>query len=181
MSLAITPLGPSFVGEVSGVDFSRPIDAATLAAIVAAMDTYAVCVFRATGLDDDAHIAFSRQLGKLEHAPRLFGKKLTRFEQPELFDAGNLDASGNILSDQRRRVYNKGNALWHTDSSFNAQRSSYSLLLAHEVPPAGGDTQFADMRAAYDALPAELKTKIEDVWAEHWLWYSRMLAGYPEP
>ena len=72
--------------------------------------------------------------------------------------------------------------MWHTDSSFNPHRSSYSLLLAHEVPPVGGDTQFADMRAAYDcASPLALKAKIEDLWAEHWLWHSRMLAGYPEP
>jgi alpha-ketoglutarate-dependent 2,4-dichlorophenoxyacetate dioxygenase len=71
--------------------------------------------------------------------------------------------------------------LWHTDSSFNPHRASYSLLLAHEVPPAGGDTQFADMRSAYDALPAAIRSNIEDLWAEHWLWHSRMLAGYPEP
>jgi alpha-ketoglutarate-dependent 2,4-dichlorophenoxyacetate dioxygenase len=181
MTLDAKPLGPSFVAEVTGVDYSRPIDAATLAEIVSAMDRYAVCVFRATALSDESHIAFSYQLGKLEHAPRLFGKNVTRFGYPELFDAGNLDADGNILVDERRRVYNKGNALWHTDSSFNAHRASYSLLLAHEVPPVGGDTQFADTRAAYDALPAELKAKIEDLWAEHWLWHSRMLAGYPEP
>ena len=181
MTLDAKPLGPSFVAEVSGVDFSRPIDASTLAEIVTAMDRYAVCVFRATGLTDESHIAFSRQLGELEHAPRLFGKNITRFAHPELFDAGNLDAQGRILVDERRRLYNKGNALWHTDSSFNAHRSSYSLLLAHEIPPTGGDTHFADARAAYDALPAELQAKIEDLWAEHWLWHSRMLAGYPEP
>jgi alpha-ketoglutarate-dependent 2,4-dichlorophenoxyacetate dioxygenase len=181
MTLDAHCLGPSFVAEVSGVDFSRPIDPATLAQIVAAMDSYAVCVFRGTALKDESHIAFSRQLGKLEHAPRLFGKNVTRFQHSELFDAGNLDADGNILIDERRRIYNKGNALWHTDSSFNPHRSAYSLLLAHEVPPVGGDTQFADMRAAYDELPDELKAKIEDLWAEHWLWHSRMLAGYPEP
>jgi alpha-ketoglutarate-dependent 2,4-dichlorophenoxyacetate dioxygenase len=181
MALDIKTIGPSFVAEVSGVDFSRPIDANTLAAIIAAMDRYAVCVFRATALKDASHIAFSRLLGKLEHAPRLFGKSITRFDRPELFDAGNLDASGQILVDERRRIYNKGNALWHTDSSFNPHRSSYSLLLAHEVPPVGGDTQFADVRAAYDSLPAALRTKIENLWAEHWLWHSRMLAGYPQP
>jgi alpha-ketoglutarate-dependent 2,4-dichlorophenoxyacetate dioxygenase len=181
MNLAVKTLGPSFVAEVAGVDFSRPLDPGSLAEVVAAMDRYAVCVFRATGLDDTAHIAFSRQLGKLEHAPKLFGKSMARFEQPELFDAGNLDPSGKILIDDRRRVYNKGNALWHTDSSFNTHRASYSLLLAHEVPPVGGDTEFADMRAAYDALPAELQAKIENLVAEHWLWHSRMLAGYPEP
>jgi alpha-ketoglutarate-dependent 2,4-dichlorophenoxyacetate dioxygenase len=181
MALQFTPQGPDFCAEVSGVDFSRSIDEPTLAAIVGGMDRYAVCVFRKTGLDDERHIAFSRLLGKLEHSPKLFGKSVTRFEHPELFDAGNLDASGNILADERRRSYNKGNALWHTDSSFNPHRSSYSLLLAHEVPPAGGDTHFADMRAAYDALSVEMKAKIEGLVAEHWLWHSRMLAGYPEP
>ena len=181
MALKFAPMGPEFCAEVSGVDFSRPIDEPTLAGILAGMDRYGVCVYRNTGLDDERHIAFSRLLGKLEHAPKLFGKNVTRFEHPELFDAGNLDAGGNILVDERRRLYNKGNALWHTDSSFNPHRSSYSLLLAHEVPPSGGDTHFADMRAAYDALPAEMKAKIEDLVAEHWLWHSRMLAGYPEP
>jgi len=181
MTLEAKAVGPSFAAEVTGVDFSRPLDSSAVAEIVAAMDRYAVCVFRGTALNDDSHIAFSRLLGKLEHAPRLFGKGFARFDQPELFDAGNLDASGNILVDERRRVYNKGNALWHTDSSFNAHRASYSLLLAHAVPPVGGDTQFADMRAAHDALPAALQAKIEPLWAEHWLWHSRMLAGYPEP
>jgi alpha-ketoglutarate-dependent 2,4-dichlorophenoxyacetate dioxygenase len=181
MALTFDPSGPSFCAEVGGVDFSRPIVTATLAEILAGMDRFAVCVYRKTGLNDPSHIEFSRQLGRLEHAPKLFGKKVTRFAYPELFDAGNLDASGNILVDERRRLYNKGNALWHTDSSFNPHRSAYSLLLAHEVPPTGGDTQFADMRAAYDALPVEMKERIEGLTAEHWLWYSRMLAGYPEP
>lgn len=181
MALTCSTLAPSFIAEVSGVDFSRPIDTATLREIIAAMDQYAVCVYRNTGLNDASHIAFSRLLGELETAPSLFGKKLKRFAYPELFDAGNLDASGNILVDERRRQYNKGNALWHTDSSFNQHRSTYSLLLAHEVPPVGGDTHFADMRAAYAALSAEMKAKIEDLTVEHWLWHSRMLAGYPEP
>jgi len=181
MTLDFHPAGPSFCAEVTGVDFSRPIDAATLAAIVDGMDRYAVCVYRATGLDDERHIQFSRLLGELEHAPKLFDKTVSGREHPELFDAGNLDASGNILTDARRRLYNKGNALWHTDSSFNPHRSAYSLLLAHEVPPAGGDTEFADMRAAYDALPASMQARIENLVAEHWLWHSRMLAGYPEP
>ena len=181
MTLKFIPAGPSFCAEVEGVDFSRAIDAATLAEIVAGMDRYAVCVYRKTGLDDQRHVQFSRLLGRLEMAPKLFGKTASRFALPELFDAGNLDASGNILADGRRRLYNKGNALWHTDSSFNPHRSAYSLLLAHAVPPVGGDTEFADMRAAYDALPASMQARIEDLVAEHWLWHSRMLAGYPEP
>jgi len=179
--LQIQAAAPSFVAEVSGVDFSRPISSETLAQIKDAMARYAVCVFRATGLEDESHIAFSRLLGELELAPRLFGTNRSRFRYPELFDAGNLDVQGRILEDERRRTYNKGNTLWHTDSSFNHRRASYSLLLAHEVPPNGGDTEFADTRTAYEALPAAMLTQIEDLWAEHWLWYSRMLAGYPEP
>ena len=181
MPLTATTLAPSFVAEIGGVDFSRPVGAALLREIVDALDAYAVCVFRATGLDDESHIAFSRLLGTLEHAPSFFGKGVKRFEHPELFDAGNIDARGNILVDERRRLYNKGNALWHTDSSFNQHRSAYSLLLSHEVPPTGGDTEFADMRAAYAALPAATKDKIENLTVEHWLWHSRVLAGYPQP
>jgi len=180
-TLQVSTAGPSFLAEVSGVDFSQPIDAATLEQIKDAMARYGVCVFRGTALTDESHIAFSRLLGDLEQAPRLFGGARTRFRYPELFDAGNLDVEGNILQDERRRTYNKGNALWHTDSSFNPHRASYSLLLAHEVPPTGGDTQLADTRAAYDALAPGIKAMIEDLWAEHWLWHSRMLAGYPEP
>jgi len=182
MAVTFTPLHPLFAAEVGGVDFSRPVDAATMRQIVAGMDRHAVCVFRRTALTDETHIAFSRLFGDLEYAPRLFGRSLApRFRYPELFDAGNLDAAGNILADERRRMYNKGNALWHTDSSFNPHRSAYSLLLAHETPPSGGDTQFADMRAAYDALPPAMKERIEGLVAEHWLWHSRQLAGYPEP
>ena len=181
MITAVSADGSPFVAEVAGVDFSKPLDPESLAQVVAAMDRFGVCVFRNTGLTDEAHVAFSRSLGALELAPRFFGKGNPRFAHPELFDAGNLDASGNILTDERRRTYNKGNALWHTDSSFNAHRASYSLLLAHEVPPVGGDTQFADMRAAYDALPAQLQDRCDPLIAEHWLWHSRMLAGYPAP
>jgi len=180
-SLTIRPLHPLFAAEVQGVDFSRPVDAETFGAVVAAMDRYAVCVFRATSLTDESHIAFSRLFGDLEHAPKLFGTRMARFRHPELFDAGNLDATGNILVDERRRVYNRGNALWHTDSSFNSHRSAYSLLLAHEIPPEGADTQFADMRAAYDELPLAMKQRLAGLVAEHWLWHSRRLAGYPEP
>jgi alpha-ketoglutarate-dependent 2,4-dichlorophenoxyacetate dioxygenase len=181
MTLQTTQLGNGFIAEVRGVDFAQPVAAATVEQIVSALDTYGVCVFRATALNDRSHIAFSRLLGELELAPRLFNAGVTRFDHPELFDAGNLDRQGRILLDDRRRMYNKGNALWHTDSSFNPRRSAYSLLLAHQVPPSGGDTQFANMRAAYAALPASTQTLVEDLVAEHWLWHSRMVAGYPPP
>jgi len=180
MALTARPLHPLFAAEISGVDFSRGVDPETFEEIRVAVHRYGVCVFRGTGLTDESHIALSRLFGELEQAPR-FSIARRRFRYPELFDAGNLDPDGNILSDERRRMYNKGNQLWHTDSSFNQHRSAYSLLLAHEVPPVGGDTHFADMRVAYEALPEDRKAQIEDLVAEHWLWHSRMLAGYPEP
>ena len=114
-------------------------------------------------------------------APKLFSAQRARFAHPELFDAGNVDRNGQILLDERRRLYNKGNALWHTDSSFNPRRAAYSLLLAHRVPPVGGDTEFANMRAAYAELPAATQSAIDELIAEHWLWHSRLLAGYPPP
>ena len=181
MSLDVEELGSGFVAQIHGVDFAQPLELDTLAEVRAVLDRYGVAVFRATGLDDHGHVAFSRQFGELELAPRLFGAQRARFAHPELFDAGNVDRDGQILLDERRRLYNKGNALWHTDSSFNPRRAAYSLLLAHRVPPTGGDTEFANMRAAYAALPEATRTMIDDLIAEHWLWHSRSLAGYPAP
>jgi alpha-ketoglutarate-dependent 2,4-dichlorophenoxyacetate dioxygenase len=181
MTLTVKELGSGFVAEVHGVDFARPVQADTIAAITGVLDRYGVAVFRATGLDDQRHVDFSRQFGELELAPKLFGAQRARFQHPELFDAGNVDRDGQILVDERRRLYNKGNALWHTDSSFNPRRAAYSLLLAHRVPPVGGDTEFANMRAAYAELPQATRSAIDELVAEHWLWHSRLLAGYPTP
>ncbi|HTB66915.1 MAG TPA: TauD/TfdA family dioxygenase [Steroidobacteraceae bacterium] len=181
MTLTVNALGDDFVAEVHGVDFARPVAPATIVAITDVLNRYGVAVFRETGLDDQRHVAFSRQFGELELAPQLFGAQRARFAHPELFDAGNVDRNGQILLDERRRLYNKGNALWHTDSSFNPRRAAYSLLLAHRVPPVGGDTQFANMRAAYAQLPPATQSAIEDLIVEHWLWHSRLLAGYPPP
>jgi alpha-ketoglutarate-dependent 2,4-dichlorophenoxyacetate dioxygenase len=181
MTITVKELGSGFVAEVHGVDFAEPVAPQTIAEITAVLDRYGVAVFRATGLDDQRHIEFSRQFGELELAPKLFGPQRARFAHPELFDAGNVDRDGQILVDERRRLYNKGNALWHTDSSFNPRRAAYSLLLAHRVPPVGGDTEFANMRAAYAALPEATRGAIDELVAEHWLWHSRLLAGYPTP
>jgi alpha-ketoglutarate-dependent 2,4-dichlorophenoxyacetate dioxygenase len=181
MTIGIHELARGFVAEVHGVDFTQAIAESTIVEITRVLDRYGVAVFRDTGLDDRRHIAFSRRFGELELAPRLFGPRGARFDHPELFDAGNVDRDGQILLDERRRLYNKGNALWHTDSSFNPRRAAYSLLLSHQVPPTGGDTEFADMRAAYAALPAATRDRIDGLVAEHWLWHSRAQAGYPPP
>jgi alpha-ketoglutarate-dependent 2,4-dichlorophenoxyacetate dioxygenase len=185
MGISARPLHPPrFFGEVSGIDFSQALDAATARAIIALNDEYGVLLFPGTGLDDDGHVALSRLLGPLELAPKLFAKdedNRRRLKLPELFEAGNLDADGNIQRiDDRFRMFARGNRLWHTDSSFYQQRSKYSLLLAHFVPPGGADTEFADMRAAYDALSQSMKDRIEDLLCEHDVWHSRELAGFPD-
>jgi alpha-ketoglutarate-dependent 2,4-dichlorophenoxyacetate dioxygenase len=178
MALNIRPLHLTFGSEVSGADLGRPIGPELRAEIIAAMDRYGVCVYRSTGLTDEGHVAFSGIFGELMQAPRMGGAKV-RMPLPELFDAGNLNTEGEINTDEMLRTHKRGDRQWHTDTSFLQERSSYSLLLAHEVPEVGGDTEFADMRAAYAALPQAMKDRIEDLTAEHSIWYSRMTSGYP--
>jgi alpha-ketoglutarate-dependent 2,4-dichlorophenoxyacetate dioxygenase len=145
------------------------------------MDRYAVCVIRnERPVSDAEHVEFSRRLGPLLPMKMLtmVGKSNSRFAHPELIDIGNIDAEGRLLpEDDRRRAYNRGNLLWHTDASYDQARGVYSLLSCHSIPPGGADTEFADMRMAYDALPEKTKQKIEKLVVEHSIWYSRALAG----
>ncbi len=183
MALSAKPLHAEFAAEVSGVDLKQPVDAATFAEVVALMDRYGVCVYRGQNLNDEQHIAFSRNFGPLELRPTVRkAAKHLRFNHPELFDAGNIDVDGNILpEDDLQRAYSRGNKLWHTDSSHRQTRAAYSLLNAHVVPPIGADTEFVDMRIAYARLPEAMKARIEKLVCVHDVWYSRMLGGYPEP
>ena len=182
MSIEATQLHPLFFARVTGVDFSRAPDAASVARIVALSDRYGVLAFPETGLDDARHVAWSRALGPLELAPHFVGSPTTRrLSLPELFEAGNLGADVEITApDNRGRLFARGNKLWHTDSSFNPTLSKYSLLLAYVVPPGGADTEFADLRAAYDALPDARKAEIETLEVVHDMWHSRRLAGFPD-
>jgi alpha-ketoglutarate-dependent 2,4-dichlorophenoxyacetate dioxygenase len=145
------------------------------------MDRYAVCVIRnERPVSDSEHVEFSRRLGPLLPMKMLtmVGKSKSRFAHPEIIDIGNIDADGNLLpEDDRRRAYNRGNLLWHTDASYDQARGVYSLLSCHHVPPGGADTEFADMRAAYEALPERTRDRIEDLVVEHSVWHSRALAG----
>jgi alpha-ketoglutarate-dependent 2,4-dichlorophenoxyacetate dioxygenase len=145
------------------------------------MDRYAVCVIRNDKpISDAEHVEFSRRLGPLLPMKMLtmVGKSKSRFAHPEIIDIGNIDAEGRLLpEDDRRRAYNRGNLLWHTDASYDQARGVYSLLSCHSVPPGGADTEFADMRAAYDALSSEIKERIENLVVEHSIWHSRALAG----
>ena len=176
MTLTVKPILPRFGAEVSGVDLRGPLDAALQREIVDMMDRWGVCVYRNTGLDDETHVAFSRIFGHLELAPAPAGRP-PKFTRRELFDAGNLDANGEIMTNEHIIQHKKGDRLWHTDSSFMPLRSSYSLLLAHEVPGKGGETWFADTRSAYEDLPQSMKDRIDGLEAEHSLWWSRKQAG----
>src|SRR3954468_4202176 len=163
-----------FVTEINGLPRDVP-------AFRQMMDRYAVCVIRnPQPVSDAEHVEFSRQLGPLLPMKMLtmVGKSKWRFAFPELIDIGNIDAEGRLLpDDDRRRAYNRGNLLWHTDASYDQRRGVYSLLSCHSVPPGGADTEFADMRAAYDALPQATKDRIEGQVAEHSIWHSRAAAG----
>jgi alpha-ketoglutarate-dependent 2,4-dichlorophenoxyacetate dioxygenase len=167
------------VGEVSGIDISRPLAADEVAAIEAGMDRYAVLVFRDQTITDEQQMAFSRNFGRLEDAR---GGNITKPEDKRLQigmnDVSNLGKDGRPLDRfSRERAFNLGNMLWHSDSSFRAIPAKYSLLSARLVNPVGGNTEFADMRAAYDALDAPTKALIEDLVCEHSLMYSRGSLG----
>jgi len=179
--MQVIPLSKSFGARIIGAKLTDPTPELR-DACWAAFDEYAVCVFEDAGLGDAGHVAFSRLFGDLEMAPRITSTgRGPRCSLPELFDAGNIDADGNVLVDERRRLLNLGNRQWHTDSSFRPERSSYSMLLAHQIPPTGGETEFADMRAAYDALSDAMKRRIDGLEVAHSYWHSRQKVGYPEP
>jgi alpha-ketoglutarate-dependent 2,4-dichlorophenoxyacetate dioxygenase len=179
MNVSIRQIHPVFVGEVSGIDISRSLTAAEVAAIEAGMDRYAVLVFHDQTISDEQQMAFSRNFGSLEDAR---GGTITKPEDKRLQvgmnDVSNLGKDGRPLDRlSRERAFNLGNMLWHSDSSFRAVPAKYSLLSARVVNPTGGNTEFADMRAAYDALDGPTKALIEDLVCEHSLMYSRGSLG----
>lgn len=184
MSLAIRPADPArpdFVGEVSGIDLRRPVDAKDVAAIEAGMDRFAVLVFRDQPLDDDRQIAFSRNFGALEQATGDIQSVDQRRLSMEVNDISNLDRNEQVLArDDRRRLFSLGNMLWHSDSSFKPIPAKYSLLSARVVPPAGGNTEFADMRTAWDTLDDETKSAIADLVCEHSQIHSRGTLGFTD-
>ena len=181
MTLRLTALHPLFAAEAGGIDLRRPLDPATAREIEAAMDRHAVLVFRGQDIDDDQQMAFARALGPIEQTRATVDADKQRLKHREMNDISNLDEKGRILSaDDRRRMFNLGNQLWHSDSSFKATPAKYSMLHARVVPPEGGETEFADMRAAWDRLPARTQEQVRDLVCEHSLLYSRALLGFAE-
>jgi alpha-ketoglutarate-dependent 2,4-dichlorophenoxyacetate dioxygenase len=179
MSPSIRQIHPVFVGEVSGIDVTVPLSPSEVAAIEAGMDRYAVLVYHDQRLTDEQQMAFSVNFGPLEDAR---GGNITKPEDRRLRvgmnDVSNLGQDGRPLDrDARVRLFNLGNMLWHSDSSFRAVPAKYSILSARVVNPKGGNTEFADMRAAYDALDADTRELIENLVCEHSLMYSRGSLG----
>jgi alpha-ketoglutarate-dependent 2,4-dichlorophenoxyacetate dioxygenase len=179
--IQVKQLHPLFMGEVSGIDLRKPVDAATVAEIVAAADKYAVLVFHDQDITDEQQIAFSRLLGPLETTVRALRKDHAARLNLHVSDISNLDEKNRILAAQdRRRMNGLANRLWHTDSSFKRIPARYSLLSARTIPAEGGETEFADLRAAYDALPEKKKAEIENLVAEHSIVYSRHTIGFTD-
>jgi alpha-ketoglutarate-dependent 2,4-dichlorophenoxyacetate dioxygenase len=176
MSITVKPVTPDFVAEISGIDLARPLASANRDAIEDAINRYAVVVFRGQTLGDDQQIAFARHFGPIHSSAqraRHTGIK-HRLAANEIADISNLDGDGHVMqADHRRRLDWLANRLWHTDASFRAMPGALSMLYAHIVPDEGGETEFADLRAAYDALPDDTKAAIEGLVAEHSIWQSR--------
>jgi len=175
-------LHSGFAGELTGVDL-RALDERGLDAVRGLMDRHAVLVVRDQAITDEEQVAFARRLGG--ELVTTVGRRVIdanpRLKDPAMTDISNLDENERIMArDDRRRMYSLGNRLWHTDSSFQSPSARYSMLSAKEVPSKGGETEYADMRAAYDALPETLKAQIADLSAFHSIIYSRETIGFTE-
>ncbi len=182
MAISMRELHPGFVGEVIGVDIRRTLSAEEVAAIEAGMDRHAVLVFRDQPLTDEQQIAFSRNFGTIEVTlARQMARPGDARLREEMGDISNLDANNRLRGrDDARRLYALGNRLWHADASFRAEGAKYSLLSARIVPGSGGNTEFADMRAAYDALDAAIRAEVENLVTEHSIAFSRGVLGFED-
>ncbi len=181
LGLSFAPLHPVIGAECKGVDIGEPISAEIAEAIHDGMDRYAVLVFRrGTPLTTEQQIRFTKSLGETEGLYRkIQAEKGVRLANSLLSDISNLDPADKLLPpDDRKRLFNLGNRLWHSDSSYKKIPAKYSALCAHVIPPRGGETEFADMRAAWDMLDAELKAEIKDLVAEHSRIFSKGTLGF---
>jgi alpha-ketoglutarate-dependent 2,4-dichlorophenoxyacetate dioxygenase len=180
MAMNFTPLHPLFAAEVSGIDLSALDDEPTLAAIRAGMDEYAVLVFRDQVLDDAGQLAFARRFdGELHTKTGISALAKSRLGEEALADISNVDGQGKLLGhDDRKRQYGLANRLWHTDASFQEPPGRYSMLSTRYLPQASPNTEYADMRAAYDALPLARQEPLENLTVHHSIAYSRQVLGF---
>jgi len=182
MPVSFRQVGPCLAAEVSGINAGKPLTGAEVAAIHEGMNTHAVLVFRDQFIDDAQQLTFSQSLGELEEAIGTGLRAAHEYRLPTTFaDVSNLDKDHKPFArDDRRRLFSIGNRLWHSDSSFKVVPAKYSLLSARSVTSKGGNTEFADMRAAYDALDEETKAECEALICEHSQMYSRQLLGFTD-
>jgi alpha-ketoglutarate-dependent 2,4-dichlorophenoxyacetate dioxygenase len=185
MTITIKPVDSAnrafFAAEVSGIDLTRRLTDMEVRAIHEGMDRFGVLVFHDQHLEDAQQIAFSRQLGALEQATGDIQAPEERRVSMDLNDISNLDKHGELLPrDDRRRLFGLGNMLWHSDSSFKDVPAKYSLLSARKIPAAGGNTEFADMRAAYETLDEDMKREVRELICWHSQIYSRGILGFDD-
>ena len=175
MTLSLRPLHPIFAAEASGIDLTRPLAPEAVAAVNAAMDQHAVLVFRDQPMGQEQQVAMARQFGPLNPGLKQIGRQMERMREAALIDISNLDDEGRPLQrDSKKVISGLANQLWHSDSSFQAPAVSYSMLSAVKLPSWGGETEFVDLRAAWDALPERLQQQVEGLEAEHFALHSRM-------
>jgi alpha-ketoglutarate-dependent 2,4-dichlorophenoxyacetate dioxygenase len=184
MSLTIAPIDPArpgFAGLVAGVDIAAGISPQEAAAIEAGMDRFAVLVFHGQRIDDAQQLAFSKHFGPLETATGDIVQGAERRLAMDVNDISNVDKDGRVLArDDRKRLFSLGNMLWHSDSSFKATPAKFSLLSARVIPDHGGNTEFADMRAAWDALDDDTKALARDLVCDHTQLHSRGVLGFTD-
>jgi alpha-ketoglutarate-dependent 2,4-dichlorophenoxyacetate dioxygenase len=181
MSITVIAHSQTFVAEIGDIDLSRPLAPEDLAQVRDAFKTYAVVVFPGQELTVEQHMAFGANFGPLETTVQKSFREQKLRVREEIADVGNIESDGKLWApDSRRRRFEMGNRLWHTDSSFKAPSAYASMLYARSVAPIGGHTQYADLRAAYDALPQPMKQRIEGLLAEHSLMFSRARLGFSD-
>ena len=180
MTISFKKLHPTFVAEAVGVDLRNVHDSATLERIRAGMDEHAILVFRGQPFTDAEQLAFAQRMdGELHSKTGISTVQKNRFGNEALTDISNVTEEGGIMErGDRRRAYGLGNRLWHTDASFQDPPGRYSMLYSVVVPPVPADTEFADMRSAYDALSEEMKAQLEGLRVQHSIAYSRAMLGF---
>jgi len=182
MPVITRQIGLRFAAEVKGIDMTKPLSADEVATIHAGMNKYAVLVFHDQRISDEQQLAFTQSLGELEHTAGASLRAPDEYRLPTTFaDVSNLDQNSKVFArDDRRRLFAIGNRLWHSDSSFKVVPAKYSLLHAHSVPSKGGNTEFAYMPAAYDALDEDTRAQVEDLVCEHSQIFSRAQLGFTD-
>jgi alpha-ketoglutarate-dependent 2,4-dichlorophenoxyacetate dioxygenase len=181
VTITVTPFAPSFAAEIGDIDLSQQMEHSDYLAIQDAFAKYAVLIFPDQHLSHDQHLEFARHFGPLETTIGTYRKEAALRLPQEFTDVSNLDSANEIWNkESRRRMFQLGARLWHTDNSFKHVPARLSFLYARSIAPVGGHTEFADERAAHDALPAEMKHRLETLVAEHSIFNSRARLGFSD-